>query len=181
MEPGLGSVEAQLWVRTTVVLHPGWASRGQFRSDTGLAFPALGEGRCTEGASGWGCCVGGGCLVEEKGRGAGIGMRKAQDVLVCGEEVFQRRGEVSCWGGVARSGPSAGSGGHRKGSGSWSRLCLPLPLQWRHTPGWDRGGDRPLRGGVWGVWVLSPEGHPQGTHCPPGEQSTAPQGTTGGP
>lgn len=121
----------------------------------------------------------GGCLVE-KGRGAGIGMRKAQDVLVCGEEVFQR-GEVGCWGGVAGSGPSAGGGGRGKGSGSWSRLCLPLPLQWRHTPGWDGGVTGHSEVGFGGVWVLSPEGHPQGTHCPPGELGTAPQGTTGGP
>lgn len=46
---------------------------------------------------------------------------------------------MSCWGRVAGSGPSAGGHGRRKGSGSWSRLCLPLPLQWRHTPGWVGG------------------------------------------
>lgn len=123
----------------------------------------------------------GGCLMEEKGRGAGIGMRKAQDVLVCGEEVFQRRGEVSCRGGVAGSVPSAGGGGRGKGSGSWSRLCLPLPLQWRHTPGWDGGVTGHSEVGFEGCGFGLLEGHPQGTHCPPGELGTAPQGTTGGP
>ena len=50
-----------------------------------------------------------------------------------------------------------------------------LRVGWRGA--WPCARRRGLRGGDGDSSV----GHPQGTHCPPGEPSTAPQGAAGGP